>query len=131
MDLIADTTFLVGLWRKQPWALAFTAKNHARVVGIPWVVRGEFLHGALRAGHDLAEVGRFLSLGIPLDDPVPVLPYYAKVCAELQEDQPSAYREIGQNDLWIAAISLQNNLPLVTRNRRHFTEIAGMRLAQV
>jgi hypothetical protein len=38
------------------------------------VVRGEFWHGALRAGHDPAEVERFLSLGLPLDGALAVVP---------------------------------------------------------
>ena len=56
MDLIADTTFLDGLWRRQAWALDFATGNPGKTLGIPWVVRGEFWHGAVRAGHDPAEV---------------------------------------------------------------------------
>ena len=32
------------------------------------------------------------------------------------------------NDLWIAALALQHNLPLMTHNPRHFEHIEGLRL---
>ena len=64
MDLIADTSFLVGLWRKQAWAIQFAASHFADVVGIPWVALGEFWHGARKAGHDAAEV-EIIQLAIP------------------------------------------------------------------
>ena len=125
MDLIADTTFLVGLWRRQPWAVAFAASRSGLALGIPWVVLGEFWHGSLRAGHDPDLVRGFLSVGIPILDPEPVIPVYASLCARLHES--AAYREIGQNDLWIAAAALSAGRPLVTRNIRHFGGIPDLR----
>ena len=126
MDLIADTSFLVGLWRRQPWAVEFATANAGKSLGLPWVVLGEFWHGALRAGHDPGLVRGFLSVGLPILEPEPVVAVYARICATLQ-DSPS-YREIGQNDLWIAAISVALGKPLVTRNIRHFAAIAGLRV---
>lgn len=126
MDLIADTTFLVGLWRGQTWARQFAAANADKSLGLPWVVLGEFWHGAMRAQHDEAKVRGFLSVGIPILDTAPVFPVYARICESLQ-DEP-AWREIGQNDLWIAATALACNKPLVTRNHRHFDRIRGLRL---
>jgi predicted nucleic acid-binding protein len=128
MDLIADTSFLVGIWRRQPWALQFAEVQWSRAIGIPWVVRGEFLHGAHRAGHNQEDVRRFLDLGIPVNDPTPVIDTYARVCADLQTKAAPTYRMIGQNDLWIAATALSFACPLVTRNRRHFAEIPGLQV---
>lgn len=126
MELIADTSFLVGLWRKQPWAVDFAQANRQRVLGIPWVVLGEFWHGALRAGHDAEVVRRFLLSGLPVYDAAPVVSVYARICCQTQEC--GFYTEIGQNDLWIAATALSLRLPLVTRNRRHFHRMEGLRL---
>lgn len=123
MDAIADTTFLVGLWRRQPWATGYATSHPSISLGIPWVVLGEFWHGALRAGHPAAVVGEFLTLGQPLMNPDPVR--YARICAELQ-DLP-VYRVIGQNDLWIASVALTESKPLLTRNLRHFGEIPNLR----
>lgn len=131
MDLIADTSFLVGLWRRQPWAVEFSAMKSSAVVGIPWVVRGEFLHGARRARHDEREVNRFLELGLQLHDPTLVIPVYARICADLQASATAAYRAIGQNDLWIAATAVSFDKPLVTRNHRHFGDIPDLRLQAI
>jgi len=121
MDVIADTSFLVGLWRRQPWAFEFAQKQPDLAIGIPWVVLGEFWHGAVKAGHDEARVRRFLRLGVPLMDPAPVISSYATLCAHLQEQ--GVYKKMGQNDLWIAAVALEAGRPLVTRNTRHFGAI--------
>lgn len=126
MEFVTDTTLLVGLWRRQPWAVSFARKHPEAVFHLPWVVLGEFRHGALRAGHDPGLVEEFLNLGVPFLDPAPVIPVYARICAGAQ-DAPF-YRAIGQNDLWIAAAALAMGLPLVSRNRRHFDGIDGIDL---
>jgi predicted nucleic acid-binding protein len=128
VGLIADTSFLVGLWRRQRWAMEFATNHSVEVIGIPWVVLGEFWHGARRAAHDDAEVARFLGLGQPILETGRVIPHYAEICARLQTDNPEAYQHIGQNDLWIAAAAQSHARPLVTRNQRHFRTIAGLEL---
>jgi predicted nucleic acid-binding protein len=37
-------------------------------------------------------------------------------------------RHIGDNDIWIAATALAFGLPLVSRNVRHFTRVAGLQV---
>jgi predicted nucleic acid-binding protein len=125
MDLIADTTLLVGLWRKQSWAQSFANRNADQSIGLPWVVLGEFWHGAEKAKHDPERVRQFLSIGLPILNAELVIPIYARLCSSLQ-DQPS-YKLVGQNDLWIAATALALQKPLITRNRRHFDKIKGLR----
>ena len=93
MDLIADASFLIGLWRRQPWAVAYASAHAAKSLGLPWVVLGEFWHGATRAAHDPALVRGFLAVGVPILDPEPVIPVYGRICAAIQ-DAPG-YREIG------------------------------------
>jgi len=127
MDLIADTTLLVGLWRGQSWATAFAHAHQSSRLGIPWIVLGEFWHGAIRAGHDPSTVREFLSIGIPILETEKVILTYANLCAVLQGS--STYSGVGQNDLWIAAVCLTHELPLVTRNARHFRSIEGLKLS--
>ncbi len=126
MELIADTSLLVGLWRKQTWAVDFARANSGCVLGIPWIVLGEFWHGAKRAGHDPRRVESFLQLGLPVCDAAPVIPYYARLCAKAQDD--GFHGRIGQKDLWIADVCLSLRLPLVSRSRRHFNKFADLRL---
>ena len=125
MELIVDTTLLIGIWRGQPWAVSF-ARANKRSMGFPWVVLGEFWQGAIRSGHDPEIVKQFLAVGLPLMDTELVVPVYAELCSRLQDK--SFYKGIGQNDLWIAAVGLAFDKPLVTRNRRHFDKIDGLKL---
>lgn len=125
MDLIADTTLLIGIWRGQDWATSF-ARSNPQTMGLPWIVLAEFWQGAIRAGHATKVVNQFLELGMPLLNAEPVVLVYAELCSRLQVK--SYYKGIGQNDLWIAAVSLAYNKPLVTRNRRHFARIDGLDL---
>ena len=126
MDLIADTSFLIGLWRGQSWASSYAASNPSKSLGIPWIVLGEFWHGSIRAGHDSKMVSEFLAVGLPLIDPAPAIPVCAQICSKLQSE--SVYKLIGQNDLWIASVAVALNKPLLTRNSRHFNSIPDIRL---
>ncbi len=126
MDLIADTSYLIGLWRGQSWAISYAVSNPSKSLGIPWIVLGEFWHGSVRAGHDPKMVSEFLAVGLPLIDPAPIIPVYAQICFKLQSDP--VYKLIGQNDLWIASVAVALNKPLLTRNSRHFISIPDIRL---
>jgi predicted nucleic acid-binding protein len=126
MDLIADTSFLIGIWRNQKWAEDFAEQNDSQIFGIPWIALGEFWQGAIRSNHNSEEVEAFLSLGFPIWNTEPVVSVYAKISARLQEKKLSG--GIGQNDLWIAATAIAFDKPLVTRNRRHFDKIEGLKL---
>lgn len=126
MDLIADTSYLVGLWRGQPWATNYAATNSTKSLVIPWVVLGEFWHGALRANHDPTEVYEFLSIGVHLMDASEIFLAYAKICAAISAGPP--FSAIGQNDLWITAIAVALGKPLLTRNRRHFDSFSEVKM---
>jgi tRNA(fMet)-specific endonuclease VapC len=74
---------------------------------------------------DRAEVGELLAL-------VRVLPFDARAA----QHAGAAYRElagkgsaIGKADLYIAGVCLAEALPLLTRNRREFERVRGLRLA--
>jgi len=126
VDLIADTSFLVGLWRGQRWATSYALENPSKSLALPWIVLGEFWHGARRAGHDAKEVESFLSLGVPIVDASQVISTYVAICSALSDSE--GYRNIGQNDLWIASTAVAFEKPLLTRNRRQFDMIEGLRL---
>lgn len=126
MELIADTTFLIGLWRNQAWAVSYAKANPSKSLGIPWVVLGEFWNGALRAGHAKERVEQFLAIGVTIADATSSIRTYAEICTRLQG--AGKYRDIGQNDIWIATVALDHKLPLITRSARHFEAIEGLRL---
>lgn len=124
MDLIADTTYLVGLWRGQKWATDYAIQNASQSLGLCWIVLGEFWHGAIIAKHDPEEVRDFLDLGVAVLEVSEVIGAYADICANLSGKK--SYKSIGQNDLWIAAVAISFGKPILTRNKRHFGLIPGL-----
>jgi tRNA(fMet)-specific endonuclease VapC len=88
---------------------------------------GELLYGAAKSSRraealaHLEELKRLLHV-MPLDEAV--ADAYGVLRAELETRGDL----IGNNDLWIAAHSLSENLILVTNNEREFARVRGLRI---
>jgi predicted nucleic acid-binding protein len=124
MDYLIDTSFLIRRWRGREASAEqrFIDQNPEAVIGLPWVVKAEFLRGAVLAGHDLAMVREFLDR-YPvawLDEQV--IDLYARTYVELALGN----RMIGPHDLWIAATGLRLRLPLLTANVREFKRVPNL-----
>lgn len=125
MDILADTVFLIDLWResKSPGAASTYARAHpTQQVGITWIVAGEFLGGAMAAKQDPAPVTAFLARYPLLHSDPAIIRSYAETYARLR----ARNRLIGPNDLWIAAASIAYGMPLLTRNVDEFRRIGGI-----
>lgn len=125
MDILADTGFLIDLWREQERpgpATQFASTHSDYAVGICWVVAGEFLCGSVLAGQDRNETAAFIDR-YPLahSDTATVL-QYADLYAVLRKQNAM----IGPNDMWIAACALALGLPLVTRNVEEFRRVQNL-----
>ena len=127
MDLIADTTFLIDLWREQrqpgpAWAFA---RNHDDwVIGLPWVVVGEFLSGGVIAGHRGEQLMEFIQHYPIIHTTIPIVRQYAETYAFIRQHGIA----IGPNDLWIAACASTLKLPMVTRNTRDFQKLPELQI---
>ena len=122
MDFLADTGFLIDLWReaRQPGAATRFAQSNARKqVGICWVVEGEFLSGSMLADHDTTVVSTFLGHYPVVHSNCAIVRRYSDLFAILRRRN----RLIGPNDLWIAATALSLGLPLLTRNADEFERV--------
>lgn len=124
MDYLLDTSFLIGLWRSRGNGAegAFLERHAEAVMALPWIAKGEFLCGAVVAGHDVDRIGAFLA-DFPVvwpDDPVVFC--YARLFAGLQKHR----RRVGPNDLWIAAAAVDRGLPLLTRNVKELRRVDGL-----
>jgi tRNA(fMet)-specific endonuclease VapC len=81
---------------------------------------------ALRAERNLQQIALFLDAVDVLlpDEETPLV--YGRIASELaQKGTP-----IPQNDIWIAAMSLQTGLPLATDDK-HFKAVSGLHLVGV
>ena len=124
MDDLIDTNFLIGRWRRGSAGpeQTFIENNLEAAIGLPWVVKAEFLRGAVLAGHPHRQVSAFL-------DHVPVvwpdeetLQIYAGTYAILHRSS----QLIGPQDLWIASRALRLALPVVTSNAAEFRRIPDL-----
>ncbi|MFH0909173.1 MAG: type II toxin-antitoxin system VapC family toxin [bacterium] len=125
MDILADTGFLIDLWREQdrPGPASHFASTHSDyAVGICWIVAGEFLCGSVLAGQDRDETASFIDRYPVAHSDTGTVLQYADLYAVLRKRNAM----IGPNDLWIAACALAHGLPVVTRNVEEFRRVPNL-----
>lgn len=91
---------------------------------MPWVVKGEFLRGALLAEHDENDIRAFLERYPTLWVGEETLVHYSRLYRNLVKSKLA----VGANDLWIAASASEYGLPLLTRNSAEFRRVEGLRV---
>jgi predicted nucleic acid-binding protein len=123
--LILETTFLIDLERERrrsergPAHRFLEASPETRLwLAIPTL-------GELAVGLDAGERSAWESFVAPfgtLDVDLETCWIYGRTFRYLSDNGLL----IGSNDLWISAIALSRQLPLVTRNVRHFRRVPGL-----
>jgi len=95
------------------------------VIYVPAIVLGELFFGAnksTRVTENLSKIQQMLTWSlVPAFDAQTAFHY-----GQIKFDLRAKGSPIPDNDLWIAAISKQHGLTLVTRDK-HFTEVADLR----
>lgn len=126
MVYLADTNFLIRCWRdaSHPARFRHLAQYLDSEIRLVWIVRAEFLRGAVMAGHDSSRVNEFLSRHKTLWPDEGTLALYAQIYTTLARTN----QMIGPHDLWIAATALQHQLPLLTQNVNEFRRVAGLQM---
>jgi tRNA(fMet)-specific endonuclease VapC len=121
--LILDTNALSAAAEEQPGVMGVLAD--VQQLALPVVVIGEYRYGIAQSRHR-ARYRRWLDSLINdctvLDINEQSTHYYAAIGIELRQ----AGKPIPTNDLWIAALCRQHNLPLLSRDR-HFDVVSGVR----
>jgi len=98
--------------------------NEADIIFIPATVSGELLYGAVNSGRvteNRQAVYDFLSCSvfIPIDEKITAR--YAEVRYGLKK----IGRPMPENDIWIAAVCLDTDIPLLTQDG-HFENVRGL-----
>jgi predicted nucleic acid-binding protein len=126
MVYLADTNFLIRCWRdaSKPERLRHLAQYFESEIRLVWVVRAEFLRGAVMAGHDADRVNEFLNRHKTLWPDEDTLTLYAQTYVTLSR----ANQMIGAHDLWIAVTALQHQLPLLTQNVNEFRRVPSLQV---
>jgi predicted nucleic acid-binding protein len=121
LEYVIDTSFLIGRWRqgrKSP-EQRFIDEHPDASVAMPWIVKAEFLRGAVFAGRKAGDLEEFLSRYATLWVSEATISEYVRCYVTLVRENAL----IGANDLWIAASALEHRLPLLTRNAREFRRV--------
>lgn len=127
MELLADTCFLIDLWREQRRAgpaTAFSMRLRDTALGIAWVTAGEFLGGGTLAGHDPDLLRGMLARYPQVHSDEETVAAYARLYAHCRK----AARAIALPDLWIAAAAIRHQVPLLTRNARDFDGLPDLQV---
>lgn len=91
---------------------------------LPAIVVGELYYGAYNSGKkdkNISRIDLFKTQvsGIPCDDST------AKIYGKIKKELKDKGQPIPEDDIWIAAIAIQHNLTLVTRDK-HFSRFANL-----
>ncbi len=129
MGVLIDTSVLVELERSRAEvpALGRLGEEPSFLAAI---TASELLHGVHRAD-GAARRARRQAFVEALLDLLPVLPFdltAARVHAGLWADLRGRGEMIGAHDLLIAATALARDLTVLTRNRREFERVEGLRV---
>lgn len=121
---LLDTNIVIALFANE----AAVKDNLARTdeVFIPSVVVGELCYGAYksaRAKENLSRIDDFASSSLVLGCDTET----ARVYGEIKNNLRLKGRPLPENDIWIAAIAVQHDLTLISRDA-HFNEIENLKV---
>lgn len=118
-----DTSAVLDLIRNRPAARMATEPYEEQF--LPFIVLGELVSGAYQTRDPEAELTRFEEFIRPMpvfDGDRETAYLFGKLLADLERRGC----RIPMNDIWIAAVALQHDLPLVARDE-HFGRVSGLR----
>ena len=121
--MILDTNALSAYLDKTPEAIEIVSE--AQELAIPVIVAGEFAFGICQSRYrELYErsLQRMLDRCTVLDIGIETARHYAAIRLELK----IAGTPIPANDVWIAALSRQHAMPVISRDA-HFDLVGGLR----
>lgn len=123
-----DTNICIYIHRQKPPSVLarFDSLKPGQAV-ISVITWGELLHGAAKS----QKTKQVLSLLIEFSALIPVLPMppeSGNTYGQARADLEKCGLIIGNNDLWIAAHALAENLTLVTNNTREFERIPNLKI---
>ena len=123
IDRTVDSATLIDALRRKPEALAVLSQSAE--IGISHVALGELLVGVFKQTDraEFEKVQRMVAGMTLLVGDSQTSAIYARIRSDLELQG----RMIPQNDIWIAASSIQANVPLIAKDE-HFSRIYGLRV---
>lgn len=122
--ILLDTSVVIAHMRGGIDVLALASPNEP--LFLPLVALGELYKGVLtssRPEHNRRLVDDFLLIAALLHPDSSTAEAYSQIAVQLKRKG----RPIPENDIWIAAVALECDMPLATRDD-HFGEVEGIEL---
>ena len=119
---LLDTNIVIALFARD--AAVEDRLGLADSVYVPSIVLGELFYGAHKSTRVQANIRRIEELAARsavLGCDADTARHYGRIKNELRRKG----RPVPENDIWIAALSIQHNLKLVTRDA-HFTDVGEL-----
>jgi tRNA(fMet)-specific endonuclease VapC len=123
---LLDTNIIIAILADEPQAKASLAQ--AEQVFLPSIAIGELCYGAkksVKSAHNLERIDQFAASSVVLSCDTHTARQYGEVKNKLRLKG----RPIPENDVWIAALAIQHNLTLVTRDE-HFQGIENLKITR-
>ncbi len=121
---LLDTNIVVDFFKGDPAIANSLASSE---LFIPSIVVGELYFGAYASGikHSrekrLKEIAYFVEQYPVVEVSEKTADYYGQIKSELKQ----LGKPIPENDVWIAALAKEYNLPIISRDQ-HFTHVPGL-----
>jgi tRNA(fMet)-specific endonuclease VapC len=120
---LLDTNILIALLADESHAKRSLAQ--AEQVFLPSIAIGELFYGTRKSSkltHNLQRIDQFVASNVVLGCDIDTARQYGEIKNKLRLKG----RPIPENDIWIAALAIQHDLALVTRDE-HFKEIENLK----
>jgi tRNA(fMet)-specific endonuclease VapC len=121
ISYLLDTNIAIAILNQES---AIESHLTGNTIYIPTIALGELCFGAYksaRTSENLARIDQFIAQYELLDVDRLTARHYGEIKRILQQKG----RPLPENDIWIAAIAIQYDLPLVTRDA-HFNAVDGL-----
>ena len=130
---LLDTDTLTHLHAGHPRVIRRLRNVDDPIVGTTVITKGELLRGRIdfllkaATGADVVRAQQWLTRTEELLAQILIVPFDEVAAKEFDRLRANkAYRKMGRADLLIAGIALAHRATLVTRNVRHFRQVAGI-----
>jgi tRNA(fMet)-specific endonuclease VapC len=119
---LLDTNIVIAIFAKE--ANVQTQLVNVKEIFVPAIVLGELYYGAYKSARvpeNIAKIDGFAASSTVLVGDTATAQAYGQIKNSLR----AKGRPIPENDIWIAAIAMQYNLALATRDS-HFGDVDGL-----
>ena len=121
---ILDTNIIIGLFANDP--IIIKNAEHANQLYTTSIVIGELFYGAYNSKHKKANIQKIQELCSNIEVLLCDV-NTSKIYGEIKYQIKIKGKPILENDIWIAALSIQHKIPLISKDN-HFRQIDGLTL---